>query len=383
MSTRINRGQSRPTDGLGAANGYTTQQPSPPSPPPNRGRNPGNATSATTAAGRREALQTFDNMMYSYHQNFRSYNQNVQLMIDGVLTNRTFARTGLDEITAINTVYNENMRAYTDTVNTSLGIYRDIYFGGQPRSTTTEQPTNSLLRTTTRPRAFVNYTVFPIIQPVTDTNDEPLSNDQIQQFTEEYRYEGVARSEDRQHFCSISLDMFQEGDCILRIRQCGHEFKSEPLLQWFRRSSKCPLCRCNLLDASSNIALTTPPLRSDISGAIIEDDGGDDEVTSPPILPGSDSEPQESANIDRPTLQSVIQHSIQNGIQEIFSNRNNFNEMFESMLMSNTNAPPTITSDMEPIIQTLLREVISPIESIDITYTVEHVNEEVNTENHA
>jgi hypothetical protein len=46
--------------------------------------------------------------------------------------------------------------------------------------------------------------------------------------------------------CPIGLDDFEENETIKQIVECGHIFKVEPLLRWFSRHTKCPLCRCEL-----------------------------------------------------------------------------------------------------------------------------------------
>ena len=44
--------------------------------------------------------------------------------------------------------------------------------------------------------------------------------------------------------CPISLDQFETGDTIAKIRACGHEFKPAPLNDWFLRANTvCPICR--------------------------------------------------------------------------------------------------------------------------------------------
>lgn len=359
-----------------------------------------------STSDRRETLQQFEYMMNNYHLNFRAYNQNIQHIIDGITSSRNMMRNAIEEFTTINGLYNENIRAYTDTVHTSLNIYRDIYFGQvHTRHNNTSYPAaaeasdtqrsisvqlaNTILRGLSRrnrPHTFVNYTVFPIIPPVADTNDHPLTSDQIRDFTEEYLYNADVSRTDL-HFCSISLDMFQEGERILRIRQCGHEFKADPLLEWFQRSSKCPLCRCNLLTtdvsgrSSSETHSATDPIlipQVNITDVSAETVSPPQHTQTPVIAPTS-------------TLQSIIQNSIQNGIQEILSNggTTSFNDVFEQMLMSNTNAPPSVGiramnevgeigmvgehlgSNIEPLLQSIFRDVIAPIESIDITYTVD------------
>ena len=48
--------------------------------------------------------------------------------------------------------------------------------------------------------------------------------------------------------CPISMDTIGDGDSVIQIRECGHRFKTEPLLNWFTRNSHCPVCRYDILD---------------------------------------------------------------------------------------------------------------------------------------
>tara|TARA_A100001015_G_C14921790_1_gene684616 strand:+ start:65 stop:1066 length:1002 start_codon:yes stop_codon:yes gene_type:complete len=50
-----------------------------------------------------------------------------------------------------------------------------------------------------------------------------------------------------QPICPITQQQFFDNDDVLKIIHCGHAFKKEPLLTWFRRSSLCPVCRYNIL----------------------------------------------------------------------------------------------------------------------------------------
>ena len=46
--------------------------------------------------------------------------------------------------------------------------------------------------------------------------------------------------------CPISMDSFNEGDAISRIRHCGHVFGRSALRNWFSRSVRCPVCRYDI-----------------------------------------------------------------------------------------------------------------------------------------
>lgn len=68
--------------------------------------------------------------------------------------------------------------------------------------------------------------------------------------------------------CPISLDQFESGDSISKIRICGHEFKAAPLDAWFRRSNTvCPICRNDVrgtqIPAASHIPIPVGPSMSD------------------------------------------------------------------------------------------------------------------------
>ena len=47
--------------------------------------------------------------------------------------------------------------------------------------------------------------------------------------------------------CPISLEEFTDGEVLTRINYCRHLFKTQPLMNWFRRDHRCPVCRANLI----------------------------------------------------------------------------------------------------------------------------------------
>lgn len=42
--------------------------------------------------------------------------------------------------------------------------------------------------------------------------------------------------------CSICLDDLTKGS-VFKLKECGHEFHTECIINWFRSSSSCPTCR--------------------------------------------------------------------------------------------------------------------------------------------
>jgi hypothetical protein len=69
----------------------------------------------------------------------------------------------------------------------------------------------------------------------------------IRQFacaTEPLQYDSSLHSVSRA--CPITLEDFQDGEFICRIKQCRHIFKVQPLQSWFSRNSYCPVCRYDI-----------------------------------------------------------------------------------------------------------------------------------------
>jgi hypothetical protein len=55
--------------------------------------------------------------------------------------------------------------------------------------------------------------------------------------------------------CPISLERFNNDDNVLIIRHCGHIFNNIGLTSWFASNCRCPVCRYDIRDYSSNINL--------------------------------------------------------------------------------------------------------------------------------
>ena len=46
--------------------------------------------------------------------------------------------------------------------------------------------------------------------------------------------------------CPISRDTFTNDTDIIQIKSCGHYFKKEYIIPWFRDHNCCPYCRVNI-----------------------------------------------------------------------------------------------------------------------------------------
>jgi hypothetical protein len=73
---------------------------------------------------------------------------------------------------------------------------------------------------------------------------------QIEAATRHVQYCNISRPINTQ--CPISMDDFIDTDMVTIIRHCGHIFHTEPLTNWFRTSCRCPVCRYDIRDYTSN-----------------------------------------------------------------------------------------------------------------------------------
>lgn len=75
---------------------------------------------------------------------------------------------------------------------------------------------------------------------------------QIENATRRVRYCDIARPVNTS--CPISMDDFDDNDMVTVIRHCGHTFHNEHIMNWFSSNYRCPVCRYDIRDYSSNIS---------------------------------------------------------------------------------------------------------------------------------
>ena len=115
-----------------------------------------------------------------------------------------------------------------------------------------------------------------IIYPITTSSSNPLINNRVSQqqirlATTSTIYSSASGDD---LVCPISMDAIGDGDSVIQIRECGHRFKTEPLLNWFTRNSHCPVCRYDILDYRESDQAEVP---------------GPEPVIEPSLEPGSES----------------------------------------------------------------------------------------------
>ena len=414
-----------------------------------------------TSLPRREVTYPeFDQLMQLYHRNVFEYNRTTQSIINEISSNQSGsglqARTAREirEISSVSHAFNQNMQEYHQITDNCLDLLRDMYFsqnshnryanryvdsntnigagnnvnannrtnagvGGNvnPPSNANFIPITPTTTTISPPRTLFSYTLFPYVSQGTaavgqgtgqrmEETPPLLTAQQMRDSTEEYTYSSDT-TQTVIPVCPISLEDFQEGDSITRIRECLHEFKTPHLNRWFLRSSRCPVCRWNLLSmpsirsnrSRSNSQLSVPsinngpiniaPLTS-VSGQGATrnvslhtgreaHNGVSSWAPTEPLTEGSLIQPNIDASassiVTLPArLQDILADPSLNQIsQRLFSN------IFQNMLMNTTDAPPNITSlieggsDTSMNFQSLFGNGMeSFINSIDITYTIDY-----------
>ncbi len=124
-------------------------------------------------------------------------------------------------------------------------------------------------------------TIHQLLQEiVTDPVVLPLTTAEIEAETRRVRYSDITRPVNTA--CPISLEDFEDQHMVTIIRHCGHTFHTEPLMNWFRTNSRCPVCRHDLRETTAspwetvvnepvNVSYTTFPINSDMSGNALTD----------------------------------------------------------------------------------------------------------------
>jgi hypothetical protein len=119
---------------------------------------------------------------------------------------------------------------------------------------------------------FVSY-FFTSPQHTVENTHTPLTEQQIQQNTRIIVYDG-SMNETR---CPITMEDFVEGEEIIQIAGCGHYFKREALIEWFRRNHQCPVCRHRVLRGGGFRYTTSAPDDVATNGIVEEPDSDENE----------------------------------------------------------------------------------------------------------
>ena len=214
-------------------------------------------------------LNELRSIIQMYQTNMESYQRNMAQMINtycSLLIARNNTQNTNTQPSNTNTTQSSNSNTNTQT-SSPPPLSRNQYYQSNHNSPPYNNNAN-LNQTQTSPTQSQNdlfQSLFNIpssrltrfqtlfLTPSTNWNNSytpisRLSNTQIVNNTRRIVYD-ASFSEPR---CPVSLDDFEVGESVIQIIPCGHYFKSDALMEWFRRNTHCPVCRYNLANRSSS-----------------------------------------------------------------------------------------------------------------------------------
>jgi len=156
--------------------------------------------------------------------------------------------------------YNLNMETYNNNIRDyqyNISLYLRTLIANA------EQPSLQRPRTRARPRyTWANPTggrnqLFQNLYQFFDNVHVFPTQTQIVNATERTVYS--ENNDNRITQCPISLDDFQEGEPVIRIRHCGHTFQENAIMNWFQSNTRCPVCRYDIRDYHPTTETTQEP----------------------------------------------------------------------------------------------------------------------------
>ena len=194
-------------------------------------------------------------------QRYFQFCENYQNMCNNMLDNQIIMFNNL-----YNLINNNNSRfrrtPYNSFSRNNNGFRRrqNTAFRNNTISSTSNVPTTSPVNNTRRYVFPLNLNNFEndLNNGVRNIFNELISNRQNTFFdnvpvvpTEEQidnACDMITYSQDAsgQQMCPISLTRFNNGQQVMRIRQCGHVFIEENLRHWFTLNPRCPICRYDI-----------------------------------------------------------------------------------------------------------------------------------------
>lgn len=152
--------------------------------------------------------------------------------------------------------YNTNMLQYQANIREMLRLMNVNSINYRLRMNENRQPHQNrnsfrhFTNTTAQRQNGNNSFIFSQwTQPLfNQTRPRILNQTQINQYTTTFTYSDQSQELINETRCPISLENFQNGDSLCQIIGCGHVFLRTNLMNWFRRSHQCPICRYDLMN---------------------------------------------------------------------------------------------------------------------------------------
>jgi len=147
-------------------------------------------------------------------------------------------------------LYNTNIREYQN--NMRLIIQTIYLFTSNINTTNRTTPVNERRNDT----GFLY--VFPAgtERRATSFNENVVvrpTNEQIDGATINYEFSASDATNNTNTNCPITLEEFQEGEQVCKIRHCGHTFRKDAITNWFNGNVRCPVCRYDIREFTANV----------------------------------------------------------------------------------------------------------------------------------
>jgi len=162
-------------------------------------------------------------------------------------------------------LYNTNMREYQDNMRLILQIAYLLVSNSNTRTNPVNERRNE--------NDLFYYTFLPYVNrinrpatPINTFNENVIvrpTNEQIDTATTNYDYSAGDSENNTNTRCPITLEDFQEGENVCKIRHCGHTFRRDAINNWFQGNVRCPVCRYDIRDNSTTE--TTQPQQNNQS----------------------------------------------------------------------------------------------------------------------
>ena len=243
-------------------------------------------------------LDTIYETMINYNTNMLQYQANIREMLRIMNVNSMNYRLRMNE----NRQTHQNRNSFRHFTNTT---------------TQRQNGNNSFL--------FSQWT-----QPLfNQTRPRILSQTQINQYTTTFTYSDQSQELINETRCPISLENFQNGDSLCQIIGCGHVFLRTNLMNWFRRSHQCPICRYDLMNNRPQQNTETNPQQNTETNPQQNTETNPQENTEPNL-------PQNTEiNQNNPPQQNAGTNIQQNLEQEMYNLMQTFIDASISGLSSN------------------------------------------------
>jgi len=205
-------------------------------------------------------IRQINNMTNSIN-NIRNTNSQIRNMLMQVLLYQNTSTNSIRNQRQTNTT-RENLNRNQRQTNTT----RENSIRNQRQTNTTRENLNRVILNNI-PYVIDSFQQFtiPLTQQTNNTNTTQLSGQiqsffqpvevyptqsQIENATRNVQYCDIVNPVNRS--CPISLDTFTDSDMVSVIRFCGHIFKPDQLITWFRSNCRCPICRYDIRSYNAN-----------------------------------------------------------------------------------------------------------------------------------